>query len=55
MSAEEWQEELFSLYRKCREHSSWPKNFQSLLEWMDEDAKHFLNEVHSLYEAGAFK
>jgi hypothetical protein len=53
MSVQEWRSELFSLYRKCREHQNWPKNFNDALEWMDEDARDYLLDLDRLHDTGA--
>lgn len=53
MTIEDWRAELFSLYRKCRAHPSWPKNFNEALDWMDVDAREYLIEIDNLHKAGA--
>jgi len=54
MTVEDWKEELFSLYKHCRLNSAWPDNYKTLLEWVDEDAKEYLQELDRLYKSGAF-
>lgn len=55
MSVEEWKEELFDLYLKCRAHSNWPNNLLEAIEWQDDDAAEYLKEIYELDKKGAFK
>lgn len=55
MSVEDWRESLVYLFKCCREHPTWPKNFEQCLEWQDDDAREYLLELRELDKKGAFK
>jgi len=53
VSIQEWKSELFCLYRRCREHPTWPKNFEEAMQWQDDDAREYLKELYELDKRGA--